>query len=127
MVDEETREFIEGDEEIRAETNTDYNLAVTKPEVAKRHQRFISRDLTVSNIPKGTSDQAIASAKRYISIILDFSELGIEEMADIYDSEFKGYINLLRSIDARERKIQVTGISRKEVSMDDKTQKKLGV
>lgn len=127
MVDEEIREFIEGDEEIRAETNTDYNLAVTKPEVAKRHQRFISRDLTVSNIPKGTSDQAIASAKRYISIILDFSELGIEEMADIYDSEFKGYINLLRSIDARERKIQVTGISRKEVSMDDKTQKKLGV
>jgi len=127
MVGEEIREFIEGDEEIRAETNTDYNLAVTKPEVAKRHQRFISRDLTVSNIPKGTSDQAIASAKRYISIILDFSELGIEEMADIYDSEFKGYINLLRSIDARERKIQVTGISRKEVSMDDKTQKKLGV
>jgi len=127
MVDEETREFIEGDEEIRAETNTDYNLAVTKPEVAKRHQRFISRDLTVSNIPKGTADQAMAAAKRYISIILDFSELGIEEMADIYDSEFKGYINLLRSIDARERKIQVTGISRKEVSMDDKTQKKLGV
>jgi len=127
MVDEEIREFIEGDEEIRAETNTDYNLAVTKPEVAKRHQRFISRDLTVSNIPKGTADQAMAAAKRYISIILDFSELGIEEMADIYDSEFKGYINLLRSIDARERKIQVTGISRKEVSMDDKTQKKLGV
>lgn len=126
-IDEGTREFIEGDDEIRAETSTEYNLAITKPEVAKKHQRFISRDLTVSNIPKGSSDATISMANRYVSIILDFVELGLPSMADIYDSQFKANINLLRSIDAKERKIQVTGISRKEVAMDDKVKKKLGV
>jgi len=127
MVDQGTKEFMEGDDEIRAETSTEYNLAITRPEVAKRHSKFISRDLTVSNIPKGSSDQTIARANQYVSLILDFCELGLSEMAEIYDSQFKANISLLRSIDARERKIQVTGISRKEVSMDDKVKKKLGV
>ena len=126
-MDEGTKEFIESDDEVRAETATEYNLAVTKPEVAKRHQRFVSRDLTVSNIPKATSDRVIANSNKYISLILDFAELGLTEMADIYDTQFKANISLLRSIDARERKIQVTGISRKEVVMDDKVKKKLGV
>ena len=127
MADDELREAVENDDEVRAESATEYNLAVTKPEVAKRHQRFISRDLTVSNIPKNNADKAIAIAKQYVSIILDFSELGLDGLADIYDSEFKAHISLLRSVDAKERKIQVTGISRKEVSMDDKVQKRLGV
>ncbi len=92
----------------RADTSPELTLAMTRPAVAKKHSRFVSRDLAVTFIPKNKPEY-IDIVSKYVSIIMDFDFLHTKKyptmiMADNYNSEMKAKINLWRSIEGFERK-----------------------
>lgn len=91
----------------RVDTSTEFLLAITKPTVRQKYAKYVSRDLSVSNIPKSKLEY-VDLVRRYISIINDFIFLDLKDMADVYNADLKALLNVLRSIDGFERKQQGT-------------------
>jgi len=102
-LDEDTRRTIDP----RVETPTDFLLAITKPTVRAKYAKYVSRDLSVSNIPKNRLEY-VDLVRRYISLINDFIFLDLGALADVYNADLKAMLNVLRSIDGFERKQQST-------------------
>ena len=110
---DDDREYEEEEEGVRrtidprVDTSTEFLLAITKPTVRAKYAKYVSRDLSVSNIPKNKLEY-IDTVRRYISLINDFIFLDLKDMADVYNADLKALLNVLRSIDGFERKQQGT-------------------
>lgn len=123
----ESEDRYESDREQRADTSPELILELNRPTVKQGHKKFISKDLSLSNIPRSMADTKITLWKRYISLMLDFDFLGLPKMADIYNAEMKGEINLFRSINGFERRIQKTAIGRSESNTSEQSGGRFGL
>jgi hypothetical protein len=104
----------------RVDTNTELILALTKPGVAAKFAKFVSRDISIGFLPKN-QPELVELGRKYVSLIGDFVFLGLDDMAQSYNADFKTFLGLNRSVGGFERKQQTTTTVNKNI---DDTRKK---